>query len=211
MNRRARTEDAKSRISFLSLSPELRNQVYELALIPDGDGDGNVTGSKAIDVKSVRPNWCSSRPGWALQPALTKVSRQIRQETIPIYYGKNIFVTHCYIRDADPQGTEKWQFENSGFHWWRKMIGTANMDLVKHLDVRHVKEDGELLGPVSMSIRPGPEFLPALTKYFDSQGVTLPRLARHLALHHPLHDDDEDPLVCFWPENECEWVAMECE
>lgn len=63
---------SRRRISFLDLPPELRDQIYEAALVE----------------KKV----CTGRPGQKFaQPALTRVSRQIREEALPVFYGMNAF------------------------------------------------------------------------------------------------------------------------
>ena len=41
---------AKTLSSFMSLPPELRNRVYELALRPQNNGDGGIEGCRAIYV-----------------------------------------------------------------------------------------------------------------------------------------------------------------
>lgn len=101
-------EATKARISFMSLSPELRNRVYDLTLIPESEGDGGVKGSMAIYIGAEHegnanrvlsyqgPNQHESSfytTDWRKQPALTMVSRFVRQETLPIYYGANEFLT----------------------------------------------------------------------------------------------------------------------
>ena len=102
---------SKLRTGLLSLSAELRNAIYLLCLRPDEGGAGGVKDSRAIWVsKSSYPHDSTgSRPclgpldakcitlrlnqrSWITQPAFTPVSRQLRSETLPIYYGANRFV-----------------------------------------------------------------------------------------------------------------------
>lgn len=114
-------EATKSGISFMSLSPELRELVYDFALISDetdvnfidprnGERGGEIVSLYRKPVICVQkcevdeflydlgeeytqegPVFYGWKSEWAKQPALTRVSRQIRAETIPIYYGKNEF------------------------------------------------------------------------------------------------------------------------
>lgn len=65
----------KSECAFLALPAELRNRIYEFALIKDDP----------IEVVLWRP--CSN----GAPPALTQTSRQIRSESLPIFYGLNTF------------------------------------------------------------------------------------------------------------------------
>lgn len=60
---------------FFRLSPELRNQIYSLAVIESG---------KTIDI--VRSE---DKP--TLPPGLTQTSRRLRAEVSPMYYGNNRF------------------------------------------------------------------------------------------------------------------------
>ncbi|TKA25879.1 hypothetical protein B0A50_05634 [Salinomyces thailandicus] len=67
----AAAEDKSARFPrFLDLPPELRNRIYHFALAPD-------------------PSTALVRPA---PPALSATSRQVRQETLPIFYGDNCFV-----------------------------------------------------------------------------------------------------------------------
>ena len=59
---------------------------------------------------------------WAKQPALTRVSRQVRAETLPMYYGSNAFVVYADFQTAGP--TFK------GAQHWLQHIGKSNGALI---------------------------------------------------------------------------------
>lgn len=67
---------------LLLLPPELRNRIYELVLIDQDDriqalfGDDYDSKETAADLS---------------QPALTRVSRAVRKDTLPIFYGQHTF------------------------------------------------------------------------------------------------------------------------
>lgn len=63
---------------------------------------------------------------WTKQPALTRVSREVRAETLPIYYKKNEFVAFSSYRGpgfGDLEATRQ----------YLSSIGSQNAGLIKHL------------------------------------------------------------------------------
>ena len=139
-------EAAKSRSSFMSLSPELRNRVYDLVMIPNKDGAGGVEHSRAICVQQAVVYVYDSDETdddneriygevvkrWRNQPAITRVSRQVRAETLPMYYGLNEFIAYNW----DPENEGTWEF--GGFfsaHRWLSRMGRANAALIKQFAV----------------------------------------------------------------------------
>lgn len=98
------TEGRNQHTSFMSLPREVRNIIYRLALVPQVPGEAGVPNSSGIRIDNmvnVNPKtgalWAwrhSAQADWIRQPALTMVSRQIRQETIPLYYGMNKCVAY---------------------------------------------------------------------------------------------------------------------
>ncbi len=73
--------------AFERLPPELRNRIYSLVLIE----------AKPIDLVTWRRRSRFRRPGirdlvyQALEPSLLAVSKSVRSETLPIFYGANVF------------------------------------------------------------------------------------------------------------------------
>ena len=144
-------EAAKGRISFLTLSPELRNRIYELACCPLRDGEGGEAHSTAIRIEP-RESYELSAP-FATQPALTKVSRQIRQETLPIYYGTNefnLYLDETYRPAKGPDGLPTRgasyvrYIKFSTVDRWVKAMGDANAKPIKHISVFSPSFRGDL-------------------------------------------------------------------
>ena len=71
---------------------------------------------------------------WALQPALTRTYRQVRKETLPVYYGANDFVT-----DADDKSTYPPWVNEIGFPHalkWLRAIGPENRSFLTTVTIR---------------------------------------------------------------------------
>ncbi|KAK4996596.1 hypothetical protein LTR66_003824 [Elasticomyces elasticus] len=58
------------------------------------------------------------------QPAIARTNRQLRQESLPIYYGCNTFSGQCVARGAE------FPFES-----WFQTIGEENRKLIRHVQV----------------------------------------------------------------------------
>ncbi|KAK4503289.1 hypothetical protein PRZ48_006717 [Zasmidium cellare] len=81
-------DDTITESRFMNLPPELRNRIYEFAVID----------SKPIDLVEPDPTRKSRcrRSNKTVQPPLTLVCRQLRHEVLPIFYALNTFkVTVC--------------------------------------------------------------------------------------------------------------------
>lgn len=93
----------KKRTGFLSLAPEIRNQIYDLVLIKRNNGsqidesdsdesddssehDGRI---ETIDVSEADMLRLDTPSNWIEQPSLMRTCRQVRRETLPVYYGGN--------------------------------------------------------------------------------------------------------------------------
>lgn len=130
----------------MDLPGELRNRIYEIALYHAQD-DGTISPDTASlgDVEHTCNRAC------LVQPALTHISRQVREESLPFFYGENKF--DLYTRS--PSKTTQAAGEDVGFvhfdltdefptvdvreapaAWWRG-IGDSNLRLVKHLCIDH--------------------------------------------------------------------------
>ena len=143
----------------MSLSAELRNRIYEFAVRPENDGDGGIDGCRAIfvsvncvDAMHEREVSCGDYrcTEWMKQPAITKLSRQIRAESLSVYYGSNVFVIECKAEQYEPyedrlkrkeskESTAKrlsWDFEYKGAERWLASLRHENTaSLVKRLEV----------------------------------------------------------------------------
>lgn len=73
---------------------------------------------------------------WMAQPAITQVSREIRSETLPVYYGANPFQTYVFEASAVMNP------ECQDFVWlnlaekWLRAIGPENRSLIKNFEIR---------------------------------------------------------------------------
>ncbi|KAF7190903.1 hypothetical protein HII31_08062 [Pseudocercospora fuligena] len=74
-------QQTKSRISFFSLSAELRNKIYELAL----DRTSSPTHNSSVwdQCHSITSSWHQRR-------SLLRVSQRVRREVLPMYYAINL-------------------------------------------------------------------------------------------------------------------------
>jgi len=154
LTRRGGTIDAsKSRCSFMSLSPELRNRIYALALRPQHDGEGGIPGTRAIRLTAARgdedpedfegrtfytgaPPWQPPLyTAWAQQPALTRISREVRRETLPVYYGANLFVivVEGIIELKRTAPVQTWK--THGAESWLHNVGASNIALLRNLEI----------------------------------------------------------------------------
>lgn len=73
-------------------------------------------------------------PGWGLQPAITKVCRQVRKETLPIYYGNNFLVD---VEDRLTKGPVR--INKICFPYalrWLKAIGPENRKLLQTISIK---------------------------------------------------------------------------
>lgn len=78
--------DPETIFPFLQLSAELRNRIYELALIhPQTRYVPCRCPWSEMTIGSIEDPVCH-------QPPLTRLCRQIRNESLPVYYGNNVFI-----------------------------------------------------------------------------------------------------------------------
>jgi hypothetical protein len=77
---------------LLKLPAELRNRIYELALLEDGDIDTH-TWCTPVDIPTLAISLSGLRPQkfYNSEPSLLLTCRQIRREGLPIFYGVNTF------------------------------------------------------------------------------------------------------------------------
>jgi hypothetical protein len=105
------TVDQPAPKGFLSLPQELRDHIYELALV------------KPRNTITMLSNYsCFQSEVSAAQPALARVNRQIRQETLPIFYSANLFLAE--LSDETDLDTAK---------RWLQAIGDENVKSLRRL------------------------------------------------------------------------------
>lgn len=89
------TPKTERKTCFLDLSAELRNSIYELALLEDAFFNN--------------PNAFTSRRYKITEPALLRVCRQVRDESLHVFYGANTFwcndtyITRRFLRALSPR------------------------------------------------------------------------------------------------------------
>lgn len=90
-----RSNSRKSRLSLLGLPGEIRDLIYELALISEKPTVAFCLDEYQLDGYQE-----------ATQPPLTRVNRQIRQESLLIFYEVNKFI----LRTEEPRAidTRRW-------------------------------------------------------------------------------------------------------
>ena len=120
------------KVCFLSLPAELRNHIYELVVVKDE--------YEPIEIRDKAEPHDESGEDERLQPSLSHACRQLRDEVLPIYYGRNRFVAplEALILNAISRTNEDLpdQRVQSTFRRWLTAIGHAN---IKHItDVRLV-------------------------------------------------------------------------
>lgn len=122
-----------------SLSDDIRNYIYKLAITPAEDNESDrkqyswVDGKPVIVLQSFyadKYGWDPDLEGtWWLQPAITKVNRRMRAEALPLYYGTTAFVAYG--------AGYKQQF--SADFWKRTRHIGDNMRFIKHFSVLYAE------------------------------------------------------------------------
>ena len=142
----AAVDSPKSFLHFLDLPPELRIRVYECVIIrsdsidlrkvklprkPRSDLFGRGKRRDAV-VKHNRHHWQEL----VRQPALTQISRLVRQEPLPLFYTRNIWIGHATRIYDDRDHSPFFAMRR-----WLHCIGRSNRKLLKlHFDSRALKE-----------------------------------------------------------------------
>ena len=143
---------SKANSGLLKLSAELRNRIYEIVLTARvGDKnhscerEGQITINPADNHYDPRVEFevedyededdVNDVKRMPTQPAITKTSRQIREETLPIYYGENTFIAYPQKKMKTVFGartiTKKACYSLGGAEKWLQMIGPDNRALLK--------------------------------------------------------------------------------
>ena len=103
------TAEIERKTSLLNLPAELRNEIYTLSLVRES----------AIRVDS---KWSQMPPFLAyVEPALLRVNRQLRRETLEIQYSSNVFQCYSY----------------SGLTKFVSRLGLERVAMLKHVKCGH--------------------------------------------------------------------------
>ncbi|EME42718.1 hypothetical protein DOTSEDRAFT_54996 [Dothistroma septosporum NZE10] len=115
----------RARTSFFALPAEIRNIIYELALISTRELKMK-TGEPIPTVEDLKTSQAPAGPC----VALLHTSRQIRQEALPIYQGLNTFQIELKC------ATHKQILQSFGLRIlkkWRRAIGKPQFAMLKHV------------------------------------------------------------------------------
>lgn len=149
-NRSAVIVASRERISFLSLSTELSNRIYQLALLKDDPNDDSKD-VEAINIfEDCREPWdvfgFNNRVPFTQQPQLTRTTRQIRSEALSIYYGQAFKVSEGnYTFWGTLQDTRNRRMPSTTLQYdsnlqevgvWLCAIGEHNVKLIKRLEIK---------------------------------------------------------------------------
>jgi hypothetical protein len=104
-NFRRRKDDPEQSFQFLKLSGEIRNAIYLLAVVCSG-GVRPLSKTEHRELKSLG---LPQAKEYHRQPAITRVSRQLRHETLPLYYAKNVFHFDPYALNTHAFPIESFQ------------------------------------------------------------------------------------------------------
>ncbi|KAK3701343.1 hypothetical protein LTR37_015565 [Vermiconidia calcicola] len=118
--------------TFLSLPPELRTEIYFLTLPIGQQIDFSSIAPREIELETTfqwLQNFRSKVQHGLQQPPLTRVCRQIRDETLPIFYGWTYVstnFTHFWVQHVTLD--------------WLAAIGMRNRRLLKSVVARNLVE-----------------------------------------------------------------------
>ncbi|KAK4498070.1 hypothetical protein PRZ48_010726 [Zasmidium cellare] len=116
----SRRETANVRpLKFFDLPREIRDVIYEYVVKPS-DGlpitlnkcprrTGCAWAQQTVDIFNPMRSRYPEEYVHGEQPAITRVSRQLRQEALPLFYHVNVFAV-CLARDAHPPDPNTWYF-----------------------------------------------------------------------------------------------------
>ena len=102
---------------LLDLPAELRDYIYELALTTEDT------------------LYICGGTSHELQQALTQTTRQVRHETLPIFYGRNTFVICRYGSEA---ARKRWVMAIESHLW---LLGDLGFDCILHTGSTRLKQD----------------------------------------------------------------------
>ncbi|KAK4613334.1 hypothetical protein CLAFUW4_08977 [Fulvia fulva] len=125
---------SKAHMSFMSLPPELRNNIYEIVLLHPGGLDIQpVTMVRGNRMRKFKPEVPTSRV-----PDIARVPRQIRQEVLSLHYGLNTFSVHVDSRNIKaPHHSRGMPRESiaAKAHKWLQHIGPQSAALIRDLAI----------------------------------------------------------------------------
>lgn len=139
---------SKAGVNLLTLPAEIRHRIFLLVLIVDRqysvEGPGGTRLIELADFEMLSDSNCSDwvyyagNEQWIEQPSLTRVCRQIREETPPVYYSANGFMVNVFHFEhldylIDHQDGKHVKLYSYGIQAWLKAIGATNRASIKTL------------------------------------------------------------------------------
>lgn len=152
-------ETSHARANLMTLPSELRNAIYEHLLVAE-EGEPGPNGTKLIQIGELKQDVLDridedenledsfrykATTAWIEQPSLTRVSKQLRAETLPIYFGVNTFIINLDYFETRARGIEIYYSFKNGEKWLRQM-GPHNRKLLKDLHIRWFEGRGSRSG-----------------------------------------------------------------
>lgn len=176
-------------INFFSVPAELRNQIYELVVVNSEH--------IPIEIKLKAEHDVDGTNDERLQPSLSRVCRQLHNEVLPIYYGKNSFVSplDTLLMSAISCANHELfqQRDQFTFLRWLSAIGDVNISCITDVKaIPPLMEDWPYTRTFDLIYKNCPGFTMAV----DSG----PASARHIrmkidALLRPINERAEDKAL----------------
>lgn len=146
-------EASQANANLLSLPPEIRNRICALVVTPQDDSHctRGPNGTRVIELADYYSpsesdsntmeltNYHAGNEEWAIQPPLTRVCKQLREETLAMYYANTFLVVvwdHGY-HYRDFGGKKYLNLNASAIEQWLTSIGAKNRALIKSFIVLH--------------------------------------------------------------------------
>ncbi|KAK4944693.1 hypothetical protein LTR10_015863 [Elasticomyces elasticus] len=135
--KRGRKEGVRP-LQLMDLPPEIRNRIFEYAV------SSYSVCSYARTTTDLQGLWCIGElyRYAAVQPAITRASRQLRKETLEMFYDANHFVVELI-------GWNSWKLTNIGDHrvsQWLEAIRPQNATAIKMITIRYCPDTLQKLG-----------------------------------------------------------------
>lgn len=134
-------KDGVRPLQFMKLPAELRNRIYGYVMVFRSRKTRlpvRITFTVGLMAK-LHPEYALSKAYGAhaaKQPAITRVSRKLRHETLAMFYSLNHFqirlgLSSMLAQDSRAQAIEEALAGNWEAHRWLQAIGTGNVELIK--------------------------------------------------------------------------------
>lgn len=147
---------AKSRISFLVFSPEIRNAIYELSFAHHHDLNGESGHIVVQDINYLpdegEPNVNvdqTVRGNHMAAPSILQISQEIRADAEAFYYGSTPFIAH--VQDYDVNFVAA----------WLQHLGPTRCAMIKNLiiDIQCCEEEDLISSITKFTLRDNSSFL----------------------------------------------------